>query len=225
MLRRDFVKAVAAASVTAKAVFSQQAKAPIAPGPVPWTQGLEAAKPLPVSPLVPDAAADASGHFFSATQMATLRRLCEILMPARKDYPGALECGTPEFLDFLIGVSPADRQQMYRSGLDRLQVEARQRFGVAFAAVSAGQADRLIRPWLRTWMADHPPAEPFARFINVAHSDIRHATVNSQAWTEADTEARLQAPAEELYWFPVEPDLRREAAAGMRSSAAKPKHA
>jgi hypothetical protein len=217
MLRRDFVKAVAAASVTAKTVFSQQAKPPIAPGPVPWTQGLDAAKPLPVSPLVPDAAADTAAPFFTAVQMATLRRLCEILMPARKSYPGALESGTPEFLDFLIGASPADRRQMYRSGLDRLHAEAKQRFGVAFAAVSAEQADRLIRPWLRT--------EPYAQFINVSHSDIRHATVNSQAWTEADTEARRQAPALELYWFPVEPDLRRRAAAAMRSAAPKPKHA
>ena len=78
---------------------------------------------------------------------------------------------------------------MYRSGLERLNAEAHKQFGVPFAQVNAQQADALLRPWLRTWMEDHPPAEPFARFINVAHEDIRTATMNSQLWSIAATSA------------------------------------
>ena len=105
--------------------------------------------------------------------------------PPYNTYPGASDAGAPEFLDFLIGVSPADRQQVYTGGLDRLEAESRHHFNMSFASVDAKQADQLIRPWLRTWMSDHPPTEPYEHFINVAHGDIRTATINSQAWHDS----------------------------------------
>jgi hypothetical protein len=175
-------------------------------------RGLMEAKPLPMTPLVPDAVAQTNAHFFTDRQLATLRRLCEILVPPYKEYPGATDAGAPEFLDFLIGVSPPDKQEMYRSGLDRLDAEAKQHFAIAFEGVSTVQADQLIRPWLRTWMTDHPPTEPYAHFINLAHADIRTATVNSQAWSEAASAAEQRTPSVGLYWYPVDPDLRRQAA-------------
>jgi Gluconate 2-dehydrogenase subunit 3 len=186
------------------------ASAPAAPGPVPWMRGLMQVKPLPVLPLVPDAVAQTDAHFFTDEEFATLRRLSEILLPPLKGNPGAVDAGAPEFLDFLIGVSPADRKQMYRSGLDRLDTEARQKFGVPFAEIQAAQADQLLRPWLRTWMNDHPPEEPYAHFINVAHSDIRAATINSQAWSDAAKAAEQETPDVGLYWFPIEPDIHRD---------------
>lgn len=224
MKRRDFVKAMMAASMTAKAALSQQTasqaaaqpspvmppRAPLAPGPVPWMEGLMEAKPLPMTALAPDTIAQSNVYFFSEAQLATLRRLSEVLMPPLKGYPGATEAGTPEFLDFLIGASPADRQQVYRSGLDRLDEEAKRKFGVSFAAVNAQQVDQLIRPWLRTWMPDHPPTEGFAHFINLAHSDIRFATQNSQAWGEAEVAAGKTELDMDAYWYPVDPDMRRQ---------------
>jgi hypothetical protein len=171
-------------------------------------RGLLETKPLPILPLVADAVGRSDARFFSEPQFAALRRLCELFEPAAAGYPGAIEAGTPEFLDFLIGASPRDRQQMYQSGLDRLEAEARQRFGEAFAQVTEAQADQLIRPWLRTWMSDHPPTEPYERFINLAHADIWQATVNSQAWSEAAQRAGKSTPGIDLYWFPIDPDLR-----------------
>jgi len=172
-------------------------------------RGLAEVKPLPMTPLVPDAA-PANKPFFTDRQTATLRHLSEILMPPSKGFPGAIDAGAPEFLDFLIGVSPADRQQMYQSGLDRLEAEARQRFKVSFAEVDKAQADQLLRPWLRAWMNEHPPSEPYARFINVAHSDIRTATHNSQAWSEAAKAVGRHDEGMGLYWFPVDADIHRE---------------
>jgi len=133
MQRRDFVKAIVAATVAAKAATAQQPvalppAAPKAPAPEPWMRGLLETKPLAMTPIVPDAVAQTSTHFFTETQTATLRHLSELLQPPYKTYPGAVEAGAPDFLDFLIGVSPADRQQMYQSGLDRLESEAHQRF-------------------------------------------------------------------------------------------------
>jgi hypothetical protein len=169
-------------------------------------------KPLSIASIIPDAVAQTDASFFDEQQFATLCRLSEILLPPLKGYPGAKEAGTPEFIDFLIGVSPTERQQMYQSGLDRLNAEAKQHFGVAFSKLEKSQADQLIRPWLRTWMTDHPPAEHYARFINIAHDDIRTATINSQAWSDA----RKKAPDMELYWFPVDPDIYREGLAPVR---------
>lgn len=226
MRRRDFVKGALAASVSAKAVLSQNsatqvapstppptppgAAAPPAPGPVPWMRGLMEAKPLDLTPLVPDAVAGAATRFFTEQQMATLRQLCEILMPPLKGFPGAVDAGTPEFLDFLISVSPADRRHMYSWGLDWLDAQAQSKFQVAFDSVSSAQADALIRPWLRTWMTDHPPAEPHARFVNVAHSDIRTATINSEKWNQAEVAAGKQPSGFGLYWYPVDPDINRK---------------
>lgn len=226
MERREFVKAALAASLGVRTMVGQTVPTQVAPsappptppgaapapapGPVPWMRGLMEVKPLQMTPLVPDAVAQTTPWFFKERQMATLRQLCEVLLPPLQGYPGAIDAGVPEFLDFLLSISPADRQEMYESGLNRLDAEARQRYGVPFAAVDASQADALIRPWLRTWMTDHPPTEPYAKFINVAHSDIRTATINSQAWSEAEVAAGARRPDVGLYWYPVDPDINRK---------------
>jgi hypothetical protein len=187
--------------------------------------GLLEVKPLELDTVVPDAVAQTDAHFFNPQQRLTLRRFCEVLMPPLKGYPGALDAGAPEFLDFLIGVSTRQQQQMYQSGLDHLEAEATRRFAVPFSKVTDAQADALIRPWLRAWMSDHPPSEPHARFINLAHLDIRRATVNSQAWSEAASAAGKTDTGLDLYWYPVNPNLNRESVLPARASVPRQGHA
>jgi hypothetical protein len=221
MRRRDFVKGIVAASAAARALGAQQTSqaaaphtlppaGPVAPGPVPWMRGLMEAKPLELSRLVPDAVAETEAHFFNPPQTATLRRLCALLMPPLKGYPGALDTATPEFLDFLISVSPQEQKQMYLEGLEWLDAEAHRMFFMDFRKTSDIQADALIRPWLRAWMSDHPPTEPHARFVNLIHNDIRTATVNSQAWSDRSQAEDRMATGVDLYWYPVDPDVHRE---------------
>ena len=78
MRRREFVKAMLAASVSARTMMGQNAPASVtpsappaippqaaplpAPGPLPWMRGLLEAKPLPMTPLVPDAVGHIPGH-------------------------------------------------------------------------------------------------------------------------------------------------------------------
>lgn len=229
MRRRDFVKAIVTVPLavndvlgqTTTAPYGQQTSAPqspasAAPAPAAETapkstlrQGLLDFRSQPITSTVPDAVAVTEGHFFNARHMATLRKLANILLPPYDGYPGAADADAPEFLDFLIGVSPADRQHMYTSGLERLDADAHKMYGVAFAQVNAEQADKLLRPWLRTWMTDHPPTEPYAKFINVAHQDLRTATMNSQAWSIAATSSGDRAPGIGLYWSPIDPDIQR----------------
>lgn len=224
MRRREFMKAALAASVSARNLLSQTAPAqvapaapppttpnaaPLAPGPVPWMRGLMETKPLSLPELVPDLVAQPATRFFNDRQMATLRQLCEVLLPPLGGYPGALDAGAADFLDFLISVSPPDQQRMYVGGLDWLDKEARGKFGVSFDAVDEKQADTLIRPWLRAWVTDHPPRELHVRFINVAHSDIRKATMNSEMWSNAEAARGKDPGGLGLYWYPVDPDVNR----------------
>lgn len=177
-----------------------------APKPIEERQSFGFQSPT-IPATVPDQIAKTEEHYFRAEHIATLRKLGDILLPPLNGYPGSTQACTPEFIDFLVSVSPVERQHMYRSGLDRLNADAQQQFGVPFAKVDAEQADALLRPWLRTWMVDHPPTEPFAAFINVAHEDIRTATMNSQAWSIAATSAGERAPGVGWYWSPIDPDI------------------
>jgi hypothetical protein len=207
MRRRDFVRAVIAVGAAPKLLLSQQAAnpSPPPPAPVPWLLGLNSKTPIPQVEAA-DQVAISELRFFKPEQMATLTRLSDLLMPPMGGKPGAVEAQTPMFLDFLIGSSPDARKRLYSEGLDWLDAESRKKFNAGFATLTAAQADELLKPWLRTWMSDHPPEEAHAGFISIAHDDIRTATVNSKAWSvvpEVGAEPRTEV---ELYWSPIEPD-------------------
>jgi hypothetical protein len=208
MQRRDFFKVLAAVSVSARALWGRQAAGSNAGAQAPSAWRLPAQTVIPPIPAqVPDAFAATQANFFSAEQLATLRRLSDLMMPARDPYPGAADAGAPEFLDFLIGVSPPDRQQMYQAGLNRLSEEARKEFGAPFPEISAAAADKLIRQGLAGWIDGFPPADPYMRFMSVAQQDIRMATTNSEAWNTATTSAGERPPGGDFYWSPIDPDI------------------
>lgn len=59
--------------------------------------------------------ANAGGYapkFFSAHQYATLRMLCETILPADADSGGAIEAGAPEFIDLLTSENPHFQLQL-----------------------------------------------------------------------------------------------------------------
>ncbi len=207
MQRRDFVRAMVSAMAAPRMLLGQAANpTPPPPAPVPWTLGLNSATPIPTTEVL-DAVAEAQMHFFTPAQIATLGRLSDVFVPPIGDKPGALAAETPAFLDFLIGSSLPDRKLMYQGGLDWLDTEAKRQFSVPFAQLETAQADRILQPWLRTWMSDHPPTTSHADFINIAHEDIRRATINSKAWSEAPASRADEKTPSGLYWYPIEPDL------------------
>lgn len=213
MRRRDFVRAVLAVGAAPKLLLSQQAAnpAPPPPAPVPWLVGLNSKTPIPHVEAA-DQVAAGELRFFAPRQMATLTRLSDVLMPPMGEKPGAVQAQTPMFLDFLIGSSPDVRKQMYSEGLDWLDGESKKKFNLEFAKLTDAQAGELLKPLLRTWMSDHPPTEKGAEFINIAHDDIRTATVNSKAWFLVPEVGAEPRTTEELYWTPIEPDISLEKA-------------
>lgn len=206
MFRRDFVRAAVAMVLAPRWLMAQKGTQLPLPAPMPWTLGLNPKTPLPHT-VVADVVADGDLKFFTAAQMATLSRLSEVLVPRVGDKPGAIEAETPAFLDFLIGTSPDTRKKLYTGGLTWLDAESVKKHKVAFAKLSDAQADEVLQPWLRTWMNDHPPTEPHADFVNIAHDDIRTSTVNSKAWSDVVSAKTQPSTAVSLYWSPIEPDL------------------
>jgi hypothetical protein len=208
MRRREFVRAIVSVIVAPRLLFSQQTAKPALPppAPVPWTLGLNPRTPLPHTEAA-DGNAQTERGFFTTLQMATLIRLCDVLLPPVGEKPGALQAETPLFLDFLIGSSPVARRSVYTGGLNWLDSEAQKRYRKPFAKLENAEADLLLRPWLRTWMSDHPPTEPHANFVNIAHDDIRTATANSKVWSETTSSGAHDFSGSDLYWYPIEPDV------------------
>jgi Gluconate 2-dehydrogenase subunit 3 len=151
----------------------------------------------------PDTVAGAVLRFFDAEGFTALRRLGEILAPARQNLPGAVEAEAAEFLDFLVGQSPADRQTLYRDGVAHLNRDARSRYGKPFADVSVPDADAILAPLRQPWTYE-PPADPFARFLRAAKEDFLKATVNSRQWAMAASGRNRGGTGLNTYWLPIE---------------------
>lgn len=193
MKRRRFIQTVAAAPAMAIPATTPAAQ--------PAAQRPQAEAPkLELAPL--DAVGDTTPRFFSAVQLATLRKLSDILMPAMNGMPSALEAGAPEFLDFLIGASAADRKQLYKNGLDTLQTQAQKKFGKAFADLNESQIGELLAPLRKAWTYE-PPADPFARFLREVKADVRTATINSREYSTAGAAGRRGGGMGQ-YWYPID---------------------
>lgn len=197
MKRRRFIQTLAAApAIAVPASLETNAQSPAGA-----QRPQEEAPKLETASL--DAVADGMPRFFSAPQFAALKKLSEILMPPLNNMPGALEAGAPEFLDFLIGKSPADRQQLYKGGLDALNAQATKRFGKAFAEVAEAQAVELLAPLRQPWTYE-PPTDPFARFLREAKQDVRTATMNSREYTAAGSSGGRRGGGIGQYWYPID---------------------
>jgi hypothetical protein len=77
-------------------------------------------------------------------QRATLRALIDRLIPA-DDFPGGWDAGVGDYLERQFAGDLSDVLDLYRSGLDALEVEARATSGISFAALAPDVQDGLLR--------------------------------------------------------------------------------
>jgi Gluconate 2-dehydrogenase subunit 3 len=169
-----------------------------------------AANPAPSeTPLTPtvnaDSYADAFVRTFTPEQFAALKKLGELIVPSSEDSPGTDQAKAAEFLDFLIGQSPADRMQLYRTGLDSLNSEAHGRYQKPFADVTASEAEPILAPLRQAWSFT-PPTATAARFLLAAKSDLLEATRNSREYIEVVSRRRRGASGSGQYWYAVDRD-------------------
>jgi hypothetical protein len=197
MKRRRFIQTLAAAP----AIAAPASIEPLAQSPAGQQRPQEEAPKLEFASL--DAAAETTPRFFNAQQFAALKKLSGILLPPLNGMPGALDVGAPEFLDFLISKSSADRKQLYTAGLNVLNAQATKRFGKAFAEVTEAQAAELLAPLRQQWTYE-PPADPFARFLREAKQDVRTATTNSREYVAAGSTGGRRGGGIGQYWYPID---------------------
>jgi Gluconate 2-dehydrogenase subunit 3 len=212
MKRRRFIQSLAAAP--AIPLIAQQTAPPAAAPQVPAQAapgGRFGTSDPPLQTIAADLAAPPTAPlFFNADQFAALRKLGGLFAPTLGGHPSALEAGAPEFLDFLLSVSPADRQRLYRDGLDQLNAQAKKQFHIPFAELDATQADAILRPMLSVipWVEDLPK-DPVRHFIAQAQRDFRTATQNSREWASAGAASgrrgRGFGGGVGLYWLPIDP--------------------
>jgi len=202
MRRRGFVKALAAVPA-APALLAQQAPtAPPVAAPAPVRAPSEDLPVLTAS--MPDAAADMLPRFFTPAQFSTLRRVSDLLMPALNGQPGALDAKAPEFLDFLIGESPAERKHIYRAGLDALNQRAMEQFKKPYAGLEPAEAGVFLGPLRQPWTLEEP-GDPVAAFLRAARQDVRTATVNSREFSSvAPSGGGRRFAGGGLYWYPLD---------------------
>jgi hypothetical protein len=198
MKRRRFLQTIAVTQAVPAVLAAQQPARPAAPA------APAAAKPLATAH--PDVVAEPVARFFTHVQFEALQKLSDVLVPAGNGNPGALDANVPHFIDFLIGQSPADRQHLYRAGLDLLNARAAKQFTKTFGELDAKQADSILRPLIVpiSWAYD-PPKDLGSHFATTAHEDIRTATRNSREWAEASAKAGRRIAGAQLYWNEIDP--------------------
>ncbi len=197
MKRRHFIQTLAAAPAIAVPASIE----PLAQTPAGAQRPQEEAPKLEFASL--DVAGETMPRFFNAQQFSALKKLSDILLPPLNGMPGALDVGAPEFLDFLISKSPADRQQLYTAGLNTLNAQATKRFNKPFADVSEAQVAELLAPLRQPWTYESP-ADPFARFLREAKQDVRTATMNSREYATAGSTGGRRGGGIGQYWYPID---------------------
>jgi hypothetical protein len=194
--RRKFLQVAAAVPAAPTLLAQQPAPSPAAPSPAD-------VQTLPTT--TPDAASCTTiPGTFTEPQFAALQRLCDLIVPAATGKPGALDAKVPEFLDFLIGVSPVSRQQLYRQGLDLLNATSSERFAKLFAALDPSQADQILAPLRAPWTFD-PPSDLLAHFLREAKADILTATETSRERADDAPPGSRRPRGIGLYWLPIDP--------------------
>jgi len=81
--------------------------------------------------------------FFSAHQHATLRALCQVIIPADHESGGALEAGAPEFLDLITGENK-DFQLQLGGGIMWLDSACIERYGHNYLECASVQQEEVL---------------------------------------------------------------------------------
>jgi hypothetical protein len=224
MKRRNFVRSLLVAPAGSAVLAAQQSSSQPSskaettgqkPSPPLKTPGRQNSRQPPTDvPKLPvvqsDLASEGDQQFFSPIQFSVLQKLAAVLVPPLKGKPGAVDAQAPEFLDFLIGVSPSDRQELYRRGLDGINSQATEQFHKSFAELEQSQVDAILRPLMvvRPWPEDFPD-DPLKNFIARVHEDLKTATTNSREWAHSESGNHLFSRGfsrtSGFYWRPIDP--------------------
>ena len=133
--RREVLQALTLASL-----------ASFAPRFTRWSCAQEIAGHHQAATLVTPAAQEKAPYqpvAFSAEQYVAMRRLCDIILPADGDAPGAETAGVSEFVDFMMAHDP-DTLRDYHHGLQAVDRLSQNLYGSPFAQLMPEQATAVL---------------------------------------------------------------------------------
>lgn len=81
--------------------------------------------------------------FFAPFEMATIAILADIIIPKDEVSGSATEAGVPDFIEFIVKDMP-NLQQPIRSGLGWLNLQSKDRYGVAFKEATSEQQLAIV---------------------------------------------------------------------------------
>jgi len=131
-------------------------------------------------------------HFFTEQEWPVLRAICDRIIPQT----GSDRVPIANFIDHKMAANNTDgmqqagepsMQEMWRRGLAAIDAESRQRFGQAFADLSGGRQDDLLRAVqqgeVRSPLWSDVPAKPFFK-SRVLHDVVTMYYAHPQGWDE-----------------------------------------
>jgi hypothetical protein len=126
------------------------------------------------------AAVDYAGYrprFFTAAEYETLDRLCEIIIPAEDQSPGAHQAQVRFFIDTVLHYSDSQSQQRWRAGLKAVEDAAQAGFGKSFVECEARQQDAIVARMARN---EGAPENELERFFGL----LKRLTVDGYVLSE-----------------------------------------
>lgn len=88
-------------------------------------------------------AADWQPKFFAPEQGATVRVLCDLILP-KTSTPSATEAGVHEYIDEALSVAEAEEQLAFLGGLAWIDERAREKSGTLFTALAAADQVSML---------------------------------------------------------------------------------
>ncbi|MGD8328324.1 MAG: gluconate 2-dehydrogenase subunit 3 family protein [Acidobacteriota bacterium] len=82
-------------------------------------------------------------QFFSAHELATVRLLADLIIPADERSGSATDAGVPEFMDFMM-IDRPNMQGWMRGGLAWLDIECTERYDTSFLDVTDAQRTEIL---------------------------------------------------------------------------------
>ncbi len=117
---------------------------------------------------------------FNNHEWATLRRLCELVIPADDQSKGALDGNAPEYIDLLSGNNP-ELASRWTGGLAWLDNESARRYGAKDFVSAAPDKQTALLDLIAYRKNESPELGPGIRFFDLARRMIVDAFYTSAA--------------------------------------------
>lgn len=101
--------------------------------------------------------------FFTAQENRTLVEMCEQIIPADDNSPGAKAARVNEYIDTVVNASPDSAKTAWRNGLKALNDRSREKFSKPFADATSEQQIELLTEISKNEFAPKTELEQFFR--------------------------------------------------------------